>query len=173
MAAIAVTLVLMLCSRTLAAQQDVRAVRSAYVYNLTKYVSWPQTKYTLLIGIVGDADTGAAMKAMLDGKSSDGRIIRVLVNPGDSVLQGCDLVYMTSGVASGESHIFTLIRGLPILTVGEDRSFPMRGGMVGLVRSADRIEIAVNLAVVRAAGLKLSSRVLDLATIVSSRGRPE
>jgi uncharacterized protein DUF4154 len=173
LAVVAVTLVLMLCAIASSAQQDVRAVRSAYVYNLTKYVSWPQPKHTLLIGLVGDNETGAAMKAILDGKSSDGRIIRVLVNPGDSVLPGCDLVYITSGVTFEESHIFTLTRGLPILTVGEDRSFPMRGGMVGLVRSADRIEIEVNLTAVRAAGLKMSSRVLDLATIVSSRERPE
>jgi hypothetical protein len=143
------------------------------VYNLTKYVIWPQTKHTLLIGLVGETDTGAAMKAILDGKSSDGRIIRVLVNPGDSVLSGCDLVYITSGLTSGESRIVTMIRGLPILTVGEDRSFPMRGGMVGLVRSADRIEIEVNLEALRAARLKMSSRVLDLATIVSSGERPE
>lgn len=148
-------------------------MRSAYVFNLTKYVSWPQQKHTLLIGLVGNTDTGAAVKAMLDGRSSDGRIIRVLVNPGDSMLPGCDLVYLSGGVPSGESHIFTLIKGLPILTVGEDRTFPMSGGMVGLVRSADRIEIEVNLSAVRAAGLKMSSRVLDLATIVSSRERPE
>lgn len=151
------------------AQNDVGAVRRAYVYNLTKYVSWPQSKHTLLIGVVGDTGTGVAMKAMLDGKSSDGRIIHVVLNPPDSGLSACDLVYVASTETSASSHIFALVNVLPILTVGEDSRFLTHGGMVGLVRSADRIEIEVNLKSVRTAGLKMSSRLLDLATVVSNK----
>lgn len=165
----AVIFAFMLWAPCASAQQDVRAVRSAYVYNLTKYVSWPQSKRTLLIAVVGDPGTGAAVKAMLDGKTSDGRTIQVVTNPTDSVLSTCDVVYVASTEATTPGRILPLISERPILTVGEDNRFVTRGGMVGLIRSADRIEVAVNLQTVRAAGLKMSSRLLNLATVVSNK----
>lgn len=152
------------------AQQDVRAVRSAYVYNLTKYVTWPQPKHALRIGVIGDAATGAAVKAILEGKSSDGRSIHVLLNPSDSSISGCDIVYITSTETSAANHVLPLISGLPILTVGDESRFPLHGGMVGFVRLGDRVEIEVNLETVSGAGLKMSSRLLDLATVVSQKG---
>jgi len=123
-----------------------------------------------MVGVVGDSETGITMKAILDGKSSDGREIHVMVNPSDSTLQTCDLVYVTSTNKPTFTHVLGLISGLPILTVGEDNRFLTHGGMVGLVRSADRIEIEVDLGSVRTARLKMSSRLLDLATVVANKG---
>ena len=53
MAAFAVgyLLISLLSALSASAQQDVRAVRSAFVFNLTKYVVWPQSKRTLVIGL--------------------------------------------------------------------------------------------------------------------------
>ena len=152
------------------AQQDARAVRSAYLYNITKYVSWPQPKGTLRIGVIGDAATAAAVKELLQGKLSDGRSIQVVLNPPDSRLSECDVIYIVSSHKTALTHILPIVSGLPILTVGDERRFQMNGGMVALVRSADRIEVEVNLRAVTGAGLKMSSRLLDLATVVSPKG---
>lgn len=165
----AVAFALLVAALPLSAQQDARAVRSAFVYNLTKYVAWPQSKRTLLIGFIGDQSTGLTMRQTLEGKSSDGRKLQVLLNPAASELSACDIVYVTSAETPKLDTILPRLRGTPILTVGEDGRFPAQGGMVGLTRSGDQIQIEVNLEALHHAGLKMSSRLLELATLVSSK----
>lgn len=151
------------------AQQDARAVRSAYVYNLTKYVAWPESKRAILIGFFGDHETGNSMKQVLDGRSSDGRMLHVLLNPTDSDLAACDILYVTGAETLKRSPSLARLEKMPILTIGEDRRFAERGGMVGLIRSGDQIQIEVNLGALQHGGLRMSSRLLELATIVSSK----
>jgi uncharacterized protein DUF4154 len=57
-----------------------------------------------------------------------------------------------------------------VLTVGDDYSFALNGGMVGLVRTGDHIQMMINLEVAQQSGLKISSRVLSLAASVRTSG---
>ena len=57
-----------------------------------------------------------------------------------------------------------------MLTVGDSDKFVRTGGMVGLVRSGDQIEIEVNLEALRSRQLDMSSRLLSLAVVVPSGG---
>jgi hypothetical protein len=57
------------------------------------------------------------------------------------------------------------VRGKDILTIGEDDKFVRDGGMVGLVRNGDHIQIEVNLDATKAGHLKIASQLLDLAVI--------
>lgn len=152
-------------------QQDARAVRSAFVFNLTRYVAWPQSKRTLVIGFLGEASAGTIMKQMLDARSTDGRTLQVVLNPNDSDLTSCDILYVTSAQSAKFGNILTRLGRSPVLTVGEDTRFTQNGGMVGLIRSGDQIQIAVNIDALHAADLNMSSRLLQLATITSTRSR--
>lgn len=109
------------------------------------------------------------MKQILDGRSSDGRALHVLLNPAESELSGCDIVYFTSAENAKLAPFLPKLGRTPILTIGEDSRFPEHGGMVGLIRSGDQIEIEVNLEALNPSGLKMSSRLLELAVIVSSK----
>jgi hypothetical protein len=146
-------------------QQDVRAVRAAFLYNLTQYVTWPQARSGILIGYLGNSSFGSALQKIVEGKLVDGRSIHVLLDPAAPDLSRCDVVYVSGGSRQTKS-ILDSLRGRPILTVGESEGFPRMGGMVGLVRVEDRIQLEINPEAARVAGLEISSRVLDLAVIV-------
>jgi hypothetical protein len=172
MTGLAAALLIFLISATPAlSQQDARAVRSAFVFNLTKYVVWPQSKRTLVIGFVGEPGAGTIMKQMLDARSTEGRTLQVVLNPSETNLTSCDILYVTSAESGKLGNILSRLNRSPVLTVGEDSRFTQRGGIVGLIRSGDQIQIEVNLESLHAAGLKMSSRLLQLATIVSTRSR--
>ena len=66
--------------------------------------------------------------------------------------------------------ILNRVAGRAVLTVGDSDQFVRAGGMVGLVRSGDEIEIEVNLPALRSRHLDMSSRLLKLAVLVPSRG---
>jgi hypothetical protein len=152
------------------AQQDERAVRAAFVFNLTKYVTWPQPRQRLVIGVVGQGNMGPVLKQVLEGKASDGRQITVLTNPSDVELRECDVLYVAESSAARIRSTLDRVTGRAILTVGESDQFAHSGGMVALVRSGDQIEIEVNLAAVRSRRLEMSSRLLNLAVLVSPGG---
>lgn len=151
-------------------ERDERAVRVAYLYSLIKFVDWPTPRNDLLIGYVGSQATGETLLKSLDGRKSDARTLHVVLSPSDEMLEKCEIIYF--GDASPEDIRKTLAKvdGRPVLTLGETDSFPRRGGMIGLVKDEDHIEIVVNLQLAQRSGVKISSRVLNLATIVRSGG---
>jgi hypothetical protein len=151
------------------AQQDERAVRAAYVFNLTKYVTWPKQKERLTIGVTGPGNSGPVLKKILEGKSTNGRKIAVVLHPSPEEIRDCDLVYVTENSPRDIHSVLRSISGRPILTVGEGSEFARSGGMIALVRAQDQMELDVNVDALEAAQLQVSSAVLRLAVVVSDR----
>ena len=147
---------------------DERAIKVAYVFNLTKYVEWRHAGSELVLGFVGDGSMGEALEKMLTGKTSQSRVIRVVLSPKDEALEQCDVLYVAYSSPKKVRATLDRVRRKSVLTVGDTDSFPREGGMVGLVRTGQQVQIQVNLEAVQEARLKISSRVLDLATIVHS-----
>ncbi len=152
-------------------ERDESAVRVAYLYNLIKFVEWPSPQNDLLIGYVGVPATGEALLKSLDGRKSDTRTLHVVLFPHDDALEKCGVIYF--GDASSDEIRKTLakIDGRAVLTLGDTESFPQHGGMIGLVKADDHIQIVVNIISTQRAGLRISSRVLNLATIVRPDGK--
>ena len=162
--------ILLLAPQAFAQLQDESAVRAAFVFNLTKYVEWPRSSGELVIGFVGESSMGEILKKMLDGKASESRSIRVLASPSEEQLPQCNIVYIAYSSPKKFRPVLEKLREKGVLTVGDDYSFALNGGMVGLVRAGDHIQIMINLEVVQESGLKISSRVLSLAAIVRTSG---
>lgn len=148
-----------------AQSRDERAVRTAFVFNLTKYVEWPQPTDELVIGFVGDRATGKTLQEMLDGKTSESRPIHVLLNPSGEELKRCNMLYVADSSPPVIRAALGKLADKNILTVGEVDSFVSNGGMIGLIKAGDQIQIQVNLEAAQHSGVKISSRLLNLAVI--------
>src|ERR1700734_2691466 len=77
----------------LAQERDEQAVRVAYIYNLIKFVDWPNPQNELLIGYVGSPATGETLFKSLDGRKSDARTLHVVLAPSDELLEKCGMIY--------------------------------------------------------------------------------
>lgn len=162
---------LMFSAGLLRAQEDERAVRAAFVFNLTKYVSWPQGhRDHLVLGVIGHGTMGPVLKQILEGKVSDGRRIDVVIHTSENELRDCDVLYVEEPSPAKIRTILDQVHSRSVLTVGDSDQFTRAGGMVALVRSGDQIEIHVNLDSLRNQKLEMSSRLLNLAVIVSGSG---
>jgi uncharacterized protein DUF4154 len=163
---LASTFALLAGATGLAAQQDQRAVRAAYLFNLTKYVSWPQEMRELRICSLADQRTGLQLKQLLEGKTSDGRAVHVVLDPPQIEQRQCAILYLDGLPPDRAAAVLEEVNKAPVLTVGDDAIFARLGGMVGLVRAEDQIQLVVNMAALRSAGIRMSSRLLDLAIVV-------
>jgi hypothetical protein len=82
------------------------------------------------------------------------------------LLAKCEIVYFGDGSPEDIRKTLAKVGSRAVLTLGETDAFPRDGGMIGLVKDDDRIEIVVNLQTTQRSGVKISSHVLSLATIV-------
>lgn len=155
-------------SLALAQSHDERVVRAAYVYNLLQYIDWPDQKSDLVIGFEGDPAIGDVLQALLNGRTSNARRIRVVMFPAPEELRNCSILYLSDGSTREGRQALDNLQGKTVLTIGETDPFARAGGMVALVNTGDHIGIEVNLDAIQHAGIRISSRVLNLATIVHS-----
>ncbi len=162
----------LLSSPGAAQQSDELSVRAAYLFNLTKYVNWPPSRERIVVEIMGDDSTSTAFRQILSNKTTDGRPIEVVVHPSDAELRKCDVIYIDQSERAAVQSLKEKLEGQPCLTVGESERFVREGGMVGLVRSGDQVQILVNLEATQKNGMVLSSRLMAVAILVRSSRRP-
>jgi hypothetical protein len=145
---------------------DERAVKAAFVFNLTKYVEWPHPSQELIVGVDDDSPTAETLKKVLEGRNSESRPIHVLLFPSDAQLEQCNILYLGHSSPKKWRAVLDRVRNKSILTVGDSDSFARDGGIIGLVTAADHVQIQVNLVAASEGHLKISSRLLNLSTIV-------
>jgi hypothetical protein len=149
--------------------KDEQAVKAAFVFNLTKYVEWPAgiAHDEIVIGFTGEGSMGAMLKQVLSGKVAGGRTVRVSVEPSREELQHCNILYISQSSPQKVRAVLERIAHSSVLTVGDTASFAQLGGAVALVTTGAHVQIQINPAAVEAAQIKISSRLLSLATLVS------
>lgn len=57
-------------------------------------------------------------------------------------------------------------QSLPILTVSDKKSFAKNGDMIEMRETSKRLKLIINLPSINEAGLKASSRLLDVAEVI-------
>jgi hypothetical protein len=146
------------------------AVKAAYLYNFAKFTEWPNTEQprSLTVCIYGKDPFGGFLDEAVRGKQAHGLPFLIRRLPaGDEHPDGCQILFFGS-TARIESALSRL-QGRSILTVGESDGFSERGGMIGLVTDHGSIRFDINLAAIAAAGLRVSSRFIEVGHVVGSR----
>ena len=100
------------------------------------------------------------------GKTVDGRALTVRRLKGPEEGTGCQIVFVGAHEMSLLPALLREIRGSAILTVGDTEKFSRQGGMVNFVVQDNRVRFEINADAAQRAGLKISSKLLQLATIV-------
>jgi hypothetical protein len=153
---------------TASAQSTEAAVKAGFVYNFTKFVEWPPTSARpMQFCLVGSNDPLLAAIAVLEGKQSHGREIRVRSAPGKAdALRNCDVIVIGASEAGNVKTVVKDLQGRPALTVSDIENFVDAGGMIGLVISDSRVQFEVNAAAAQYANLQLGAQLLKLARSV-------
>jgi hypothetical protein len=151
----------------------VSKVKAAFLYNFAKFAEWPSETLPpgqpLNLCVVGDDAVADALEQTIKGRAIEGHEISVRVVGSDAVLKGCHLVYVDGRDARRSTQLLDALKGAPVLSVGDGDKFAEQGGVAQLVLEQDRMRFAVNVAAVERARLKLSSKLLSLASIVKDR----
>jgi hypothetical protein len=147
------------------------SLKAAFTLNFARFTEWPAERLAdqgskLQLCVTGERSDGGQAYADLAGKSVQGRTVDVRwVGRGRSDVVGCWVLVVTErDRAVGEW--LRAVKSQPILTVGDAEQFVYSGGMLGLVPVENRLRFDANLEAARAANLRLSSQLLNLARTV-------
>ena len=146
------------------------ALRAALLYNFAKFTEWAADAAAagpLTICVLEDSAVESALNDLVGGATINGRA--VLISRG-ARLRTCHLVYL--GIADREraTSILGELQGAAVLTVSNGPDFVRLGGIVGLFVDEGRMRFAINPDAAQRAGLRLSSRLLQLAKILKDDG---
>jgi hypothetical protein len=147
-------------------------VKAAFLYNFTRFVEWPPEALRdpgapFVIAIVGHDPFGAVIDETVAGKTAGGRPIEVRRVPRVEEARDAQIVFVSSSERSNLSGILKELDRPGILTVGDTDGFAMRGGAINFTLQARKVRFEINPIVAEQAGLKVSSQLLKLATLVA------
>jgi hypothetical protein len=144
---------------------DIEAkVEAAYLYHLTKFVDWPSLPANeFRICVIGADAVGGMMRDLSGRQVRDHRLKIEVDTLSDPAL--CQVLFI--GRADKRlSELLKLVRGAGVLTVSDLADFARRGGMVGFYVEAGRIKLEINPEAARAAKLRISAKLLEVARTV-------
>ncbi|HEX9734312.1 MAG TPA: YfiR family protein [Thermoanaerobaculia bacterium] len=142
-------------------------VKAALLVNFTKYVAWPESAFAdagqpLLICIAGADPFGEFLDETVAGRLGDRPIDVRRLDPKEEA--ACHVLFISRAERRRQGTLLSSLDGRAVLTVGESERFLRDGGGINLLIGHDnRVRFEVNLVVTDRAGLKLSSRMLNLA----------
>jgi hypothetical protein len=151
-------------------------VKATFLYNFTQFTDWPDgafssTNAPIVIGIVGEDPFGSTLDDVVRGEVVRGHPLVVKRLRADEDLRSCHVLFISRSEKERHAAILTGLHGHPVLTVSETDRFLENGGVVNLLMVKDRVRFEINSSATDRAGLKISSKLLNLATRVVKTGR--
>lgn len=148
-------------------------LRAAILYNLSRFVSWPDSAFAtdeapLVIGVLGRDPFGSHLSDALNGRTTaDGRPLLLIAPRADADLARCHILFVTDQASTEQHERIAALTGAPVLTVGETIDFVQnQGGSMALILEKSKIRIYLNKAEADEAGLTVRAQLLRLCQLV-------
>ena len=149
-------------------------IKAGFIYNFAQLVQWPSVAFSqpdspIVIGILGTDPFGPTIDRVIENKKLDGRnlVVRRLKWGKDlKDLKDCNILFVSSSETQHIDEVVSMVKWLPILTIGETPGFATRGGIINLTLEGNKVRFEVNIEAAKQAKLNISSRLLALARIV-------
>jgi hypothetical protein len=147
-------------------------VKAAFLYNFVKFVDWPATPAAqegpIELCVLGKDPFGGAIERVIEGKTVNGRPLAVRRMAEIAGARSCHVLFVSASEAGHVGEIAKAVHGWSVLTVSEIDRFSERGGIITFLMEGQRVRFRINPKVAASAGLKISSKLLQLAVV-----RPE
>jgi len=139
--------------------QEEYEMKARFLYNVAQLVYWPpaENKQPLVFCFLGKDVFGNTLNTIKDKKVEQRQIV-LKRNVSLNEVEQCQVLFV--------ANILAKVSKKMILTVSDIGSFAEQGGMVHLLKEEKRIRLVVNLRAARDSSVKLSSRLLTVATVV-------
>jgi len=145
------------------------------LYSFARFVEWPDASSApastpVTFCVLGSAPIEDALEQSLVGKTINGHpvLMRRIGRPEDTLQ--CRIAFIGSDERKRLPAVLDALNGAPVLTVADFEQFAGHGGMIQLIKEGNKFRFAVNVDAVTRHGLRVSSKLLQLAELVHESG---
>jgi hypothetical protein len=144
-------------------------IKAAFLFNFAKFVEWPPAAFAeatspMVIGVLGENPFRDDLERTIQGKTINNRplVIKEFRSPAEAT--NCHVLFISTSEKQRLPEILKSLHGTSVLTVGETDRFIETGGMINFVAEGNKIRFQINEVAAESAGLKISSKLLSLAS---------
>lgn len=155
--------------------EDDARFKAAFIYNFAKFTNWPEASFKknepLVLCTTSKKGSGFNLNR-LSGKTIKGRPLFIQPLESNHTIDKCHMLYIEKSLKNKYKNLLKLTYKKPILTVSDIPAFANKGGIIQFYRKKGQTHLIINLDIARESNLEISSRLLILAEVISSRDIP-
>ncbi len=145
-------------------------VKAAFIYNFAKFTEWPENAISfqndsLKLCIIGDSPFGTSLKE-LEGKHVKNKKLLIKHIKSMSSIKGCNMLYISKSEEKNLISIVDYANNYNVLTISDQAGFETKGVVINMFVSEDMIRFNINVDAAKKAGIKISAKLLKLASKV-------
>jgi hypothetical protein len=151
-------------------------VKGACLIKFGMFVEWSAAtnasadKSPFLIGILGDDPFGKTFDDAVAKEKVKGRQVMVKRGASAAELRDCQIVFIAGLESDHLSAALAVFSTNGVLTVSDAPGFARNGGVVGFFKDGGKVRFEINTTMADKAGLKVSSKLLQVSRIVADGG---
>lgn len=144
------------------------------MYNFARLVEWPDTAFetdsdTFNLCLLGNDPFGQALTSIKNKKVA-GRPLIIQRHIELKNASKCHILFISQSEKKQLANVLNFIKQYPVLTVSEISQFAEQNGHIRLfLNNNEQLSLKVNHNAILEADLNISSRILTLADIVSTK----
>lgn len=151
-------------------------IKAAYLYNFTKFISWPDDKSaTFNLCIVGKDPFGSIINP-IEKRNVKNKPIRLFryhsVNKASiNAVKHCHIIYFTESEKKPKKpnlsfpEISNIRSFKDILTINDSLQFSQSDGMIAFSIKRGKVKLHINITTLKKSGLEVSAKLLEVAEI--------
>jgi len=144
-------------------------IKAAFLFNFAKFVQWPagalaEANSPIVIGIIGENPFHDDLARTIRNKTVDDHPLVIKEFRALTEATNCQILFICTSEKKRLPEILANLKGSSVLTVGETDRFTETGGMINFFQAGTKLRFKVNQEAAIKAGLKISSKLLSLAS---------
>lgn len=167
-------LLTLLCSHSVSSNQyddtDIAEyqVKALFLYNFANFVEWPETAFNggsedLKLCLYGNVPFGIFLDEV-NGTLIGSRVLTIKrASSLVEIKNGCQILFVGDDKKVILPKFWAEIKYLYVLSIGEEKDFAKKGGIINIMRTTDQVQFEVNISNALENGLFISSDLLSLA----------
>ncbi len=146
-------------------------VKGAFLTKFPLFVDWPAGTFAspsspIVIGILGKNPFGDGFEREMSRQKAKSRSFQLKLLPGLDGLKECHILYIHPEQDGRLADVLARLGRAPVLVAGDAAGFAERGGMINFIKREGKVRFQVNLEAVRAAGLRVDARLLQVSEVI-------
>lgn len=148
-------------------------VKAIFLFNFSQFIEWPPNAFSkvnepLIIGILGRDPFGTYLEETIHNEKIGEHPLVVKRFKSISEIDKCHILFVDPASEEQLASKAAKTRLSHTLIVGEaSRNFMMKGGMIGFFVDSGKIRMKINLEEIKKSGLKISSKLLSVAEVMT------